>query len=125
MNLTQFREDEPLPWTHIPPNRKFQTSQITPLATNMQIQLLSCSTRSKPQLRVIINDGVVPLDGLQGCPADENGMCAVDTFVAAQRAMVAQVDYEWTCRGDWSVPSGPDWNTTTGLPPAKPRIQVV
>ncbi|KAG8744060.1 hypothetical protein FRC10_010845 [Ceratobasidium sp. 414] len=122
MNLTRFLEDEPLPWTHIPPNRKFQSSQAAPFATNMQIQLLSCATHSEPQLRVIINDGVVPLDGLQGCPADKNGMCAVDTFVAAQRATIKQADFEWTCRGDWNVPPGPEWNTTTGMPPAKPRV---
>ncbi|KAG8708027.1 hypothetical protein FRC08_000153, partial [Ceratobasidium sp. 394] len=120
MNLTRFREDEPLPWTHIPPNRKFQSSQAAPFATNMQIQLLSCATHSEPQLRVIINDGVVPLDGLQGCPTDKNGMCAVGTFAAAQRETIKQADFEWTCRGDWNIPPGPEWNTTTGVPPAKP-----
>ncbi|QRW13206.1 histidine phosphatase family containing protein [Ceratobasidium sp. AG-Ba] len=122
MNLTRFLEDEPLPWTHIAPNRKFQSSQAAPFATNMQIQLLSCATHSEPQLRVIINDGVVPLDGLEGCPKDKDGMCSVDKFVEAQKASIKQADFEWTCRGDWQVPPGPEWNTTTGVPPAKPGI---
>ncbi|KAG8705871.1 hypothetical protein FRC08_001398, partial [Ceratobasidium sp. 394] len=73
-----------------------------------------------PQLRVIINDGVVPLDGLQGCPTDKNGMCAVGTFAAAQLETIKQADFEWTCRGDWNIPPGSEWNTTTGVPPAKP-----
>ncbi|KAG8679883.1 hypothetical protein FRC11_003190, partial [Ceratobasidium sp. 423] len=119
MNLTQFK-DEPLPWTHIPPNRKFQSSQAAPFATNMQIQLLSCENHPEPQLRVIINDGVVALDGLDNCPKDKDGMCPVDAFVAAQRESLAKADYEWTCRGDWNLPEGPEWNTTTGLPPPRP-----
>ncbi|KAF8607448.1 phosphoglycerate mutase-like protein [Ceratobasidium sp. AG-I] len=119
MNLTSFLEDEPLPWTHIPPNRKFQSSQAAPFATNMQIQLLSCASHSEPQLRVIINDGVVPLSGLQGCGTNKDGMCAIDTFVAAQRANIEKADFEWTCRGDWNVPPGPEWNTTSGMPPPK------
>ncbi|CAE6530133.1 unnamed protein product [Rhizoctonia solani] len=119
MNLTQFRDD-PLPWTHIPPNRKFQSSQAAPFATNMQIQLLSCASRSEPQLRVIVNDGVVALDNLEGCPKDKDGMCPVDAFAAAQRAILSKADYEWTCYGDWNLPEGPEWNTTTGMPPPRP-----
>ncbi|KAG8704002.1 hypothetical protein FRC09_003832 [Ceratobasidium sp. 395] len=120
MNLTRFQEEEPLPWTHIVRNRRFQSSQAAPFATNMQIQLLSCATHSEPQVRVIINDGVVPLNGLEGCPTDKNGMCAVDAFVAAQCATIERADFEWTCRGDWNVPPGPEWNTSTGMPPTKP-----
>ncbi|CAE6441606.1 unnamed protein product [Rhizoctonia solani] len=119
MNLTQFNDD-PLPWTHIPAKRSFQSSQAAPFATNMQIQLLSCENRPEPQLRVIINDGVVALDGLDSCPKDKDGMCPVDAFVAAQRASLAKADYEWTCRGDWNLPEGPEWNTTTGMPPPRP-----
>lgn len=121
MNLSQFRDD-PLPWTHIPPNRKFRSSQLTPFASNMQIQLLSCATHDSPQLRLILNDGVVALDQLPNCPKNKDGLCAVDDFVAAQRANLAQVDYDWACRGEWDVPPGPEWNTTVGMPPPKPSM---
>ncbi|KAF8688406.1 Phosphoglycerate mutase-like protein, partial [Rhizoctonia solani] len=119
MNLTQFK-DEPLPWTHIPPKRKFQSSQAAPFATNMQIQLLSCASQPEPQLRVIVNDGVVALDGLDQCPTNKDGLCPLGAFVAAQKASLAKADFDWTCHGEWELPEGPEWNTTTGTPPPRP-----
>ncbi|KAF8752010.1 histidine acid phosphatase family [Rhizoctonia solani] len=116
--LDQFK-DEPLPWTHIPPKRKFQSSQAAPFATNMQIQLLSCASQPEPQLRVI-NDGVVALDGLDQCPTNKDGLCPLDAFVAAQKASLAKADFDWTCHGEWELPEGPEWNTTTGTPPPRP-----
>ncbi|KAI0072842.1 phosphoglycerate mutase-like protein [Panus rudis PR-1116 ss-1] len=119
LNLTNFAEDGPLPATHIPAHRKFKVSHLAPFATNIQFQLLSCSSLSEPQIRIVINDGVVPLTSIRGCPEQKDGLCPVSTFVEAQKEMIRTTDWEWGCHGDWQVPPGPAWNTTTGYPPEK------
>ena len=89
------------------------------LSANLAV--LSCDWTPEPQLRIIINDGVAPLASVRGCPDDyQYGMCPVSTFVAAQTETVGKTDWQWACLGDWEVPPGYEWNTTTGEPPAKP-----
>ncbi|KAF8061714.1 histidine phosphatase superfamily [Lyophyllum atratum] len=117
LNLTNFAKSGPLPYTHIPRNRSFQVSRLAPFATNIQFQLLECTSVPGPQIRVIINDGVTPLTGIKGCPEQRDGMCPVDTFVAAQKALIAETDWTYDCYGNWTLPDGPAWNTTTGSPP--------
>ncbi|KAH9927417.1 phosphoglycerate mutase-like protein [Epithele typhae] len=117
LNLSNFAADGPLPFDHIPPNRAFKSSHLAPFATNIQFQLLSCESLPDPQIRVIINDGVAPLTGIRGCPEDADGKCPVPAFVAAQREIVADTDWNWACHGDWAVPPGTVWNTTTGDAP--------
>ncbi|KAF9516142.1 hypothetical protein BS47DRAFT_1341238 [Hydnum rufescens UP504] len=121
LNLTNFATDGPLPADHIPPNRKFIASQLAPFATNIQFQLLSCSSTPTPsQIRIIINDGVTPLTSIAGCPDQKDGMCPVDTFVEAEKTVLREADWEWDCHGDWQVPPGTAWNTTTGNAPKRP-----
>ncbi|EJD02001.1 phosphoglycerate mutase-like protein [Fomitiporia mediterranea MF3/22] len=121
LNLTSFAAIGPLPADHIPTNRSFIASQLAPFAANMQFQLLECIGMDGDQIRIILNDGVVPLTGIRGCPDQKDGMCPVDTFVRAQREIIQEVDWIYECHGDWTVPPGPAWNTTTGSPPSKPR----
>ncbi|KAI0759394.1 histidine phosphatase superfamily [Trametes elegans] len=122
LNLSHFAADGPLPADRIPPRRAFRTSHLAPFATNVQFQLLSCTSSPDPQLRIVVNDGVVPLDGVPGCPdpTSSAGACPLPAFVAGQRALVGKTDWAWACRGAWDVPPGPAWNTTTGDPPAPP-----
>ncbi|EIN13824.1 phosphoglycerate mutase-like protein [Punctularia strigosozonata HHB-11173 SS5] len=122
LNLTTLAANGPLPADHIPSNRSFKVSHLAPFATNVQFQLLSCDSDALPgdQIRVIVNDGVVPLTGIRGCPQQKDGMCPVDAFVAAQKEIIAEADWAWGCHGDWDVPEGEAWNTTTGSPPPKP-----
>ena len=80
--------------------------------------VLACESKPGPQIRIIINDGVVPLTGIAGCPIEKDGMCPVDTFVEAQKQIIAQTDWNYICHGEWDVPEGPQWNTTTGDPPS-------
>jgi len=115
LNLSNFATSGPLPADHIPPNRSFKTSELAPFATNVQFQLLACSSVPGPQIRIIINDGVTPLTGIKGCPEQKDGMCPVDTFVAAQKEIIGQTDWWYDCHGDWEVPEG--WNTITGDSP--------
>ncbi|KAI0638912.1 phosphoglycerate mutase-like protein [Trametes polyzona] len=117
LNLTNFAVDGPLPADHIPEHRAFKSSHLAPFATNIQFQLLTCDSHPDPQIRIIINDGVVPLTGIRGCPEDRDGKCPVPAFVDAQREIIGKTDWNWACHGNWSVPPGPAWNTTTGDAP--------
>ncbi|KAI0029734.1 phosphoglycerate mutase-like protein [Vararia minispora EC-137] len=117
LNLTSFAEEGPLPTTHIPSKRTYKVSQLAPFGTNMQFQLLSCEGRPEDQIRIVINDAVAPLTGIEGCEADGHGMCPVPTFIAAQKKIVAKTDWNYVCEGKWDVPAGHEWSTTTGDPP--------
>ena len=93
------------------------------LATSSHIithKVLSCSSEPKPQIRIIINDGVAPLTGIEGCPKQKDGMCPVETFVRAQSRIVETTDWEWGCYGNWTVPAGKEWETVSGDYPPKP-----
>lgn len=83
----------------------------------MPCTVLTCSISSEPQIRIIVNDGVVPLTSIKGCPKQKDGLCPVSTFVEAMKEMIATTDWAWGCHGQWSVPEGTAWNTTTGYPP--------
>ncbi|KAG5640451.1 hypothetical protein DXG03_008594 [Asterophora parasitica] len=119
LNLTNFAVDGPLPWTHIPKNRAFEVSKLTPFATNVQFQLLECTSVPGQQIRIIINDGVTPLTGIKGCPEQRDGLCPVDAFVAAQKELLKETEWTYDCHGDWTIPEGPAWNTTNGSPPKR------
>ncbi|KAG6874029.1 hypothetical protein C0992_008153 [Termitomyces sp. T32_za158] len=121
LNLTNFATSGPLPWTHIPRRRPFVVSNLAPFATNVQFQLLECTSAPGPQIRVIINDGVVPLTGIKGCPEEPDGLCPLTTFIDAQKELLAETDWDWDCNGNWTVPEGSEWVTTTGSPPKRPN----
>ena len=83
--------------------------------------VLSCSSKSSPQIRVIVNDGVVPLSPIKGCADDAKyGMCAVDGFVGGLKEIIGETDWNWGCFGNWTVPAGDEWHTVDGTPPPKP-----
>ncbi|KAJ7611620.1 phosphoglycerate mutase-like protein [Roridomyces roridus] len=115
LNLSTLAAQGPLPADHIPANRSFKVSELAPFATNVQFQLLECTSQPGPQIRIIVNDGVVPLTGIEGCPEQKDGMCPVDKFVAAEKDIIGQTDWIYDCHGDWGIPDG--WSTTTGEPP--------
>lgn len=80
--------------------------------------MLSCadpSLTSTEQIRVIVNDGVVPLSPLKGCPEDPKyGMCSVDGFVESMKETISELDWNWYCHGKWSLPKGDKWQTSDG-----------
>ncbi|EGO00975.1 hypothetical protein SERLA73DRAFT_178983 [Serpula lacrymans var. lacrymans S7.3] len=117
LNLSTFAAAGPLPADHIPKKRSFRTSELAPFATNIQFQLLSCTSEPDPQIRIIINDGVAPLTGIKGCPEQRDGMCSVNAFVEGQKEIIRTTDWIHDCHGDWAVPAGPLWETTTGDAP--------
>jgi hypothetical protein len=81
------------------------------------VTVLSCTSVPDPQIRVIVNDGVVPLTGIKGCPKQRDGMCPVATFVDAQKELIQATNWTYDCHGNWTVPPGTEWNTTTGDSP--------
>jgi hypothetical protein len=81
--------------------------------------VLSCSSVPDPQIRIVINDGVTPLTGIKGCPEHKDGMCPLATFVEAQKQISRETDWDWGCHGNWEVPPGTAWNTTTGDAPLR------
>ncbi|KAJ7368842.1 phosphoglycerate mutase-like protein [Mycena albidolilacea] len=117
LGLSTLAAKGTFPADHIPQNRTFRSRELAPFVTNVHFQLLSCTSLPGPQIRVIVNDGVVPLTGLAGCGAQKDGMCSAEAFVEAQRENIGKTDWEWACHGDWDVPE--EWETTTGEPPAR------
>ncbi len=79
--------------------------------------MLECTSTPGPQIRIIINDGVVPLTGIKGCPDQKDGMCPVEKFVASQKELIDAVDWEYDCHAQFDIPSGPAWETVTGDTP--------
>ncbi|KAF8162781.1 histidine phosphatase superfamily [Crassisporium funariophilum] len=119
LNLSTLAASGTLPYTHIPKDRSFKVAELAPFATNMQFQILECTSLPGPQIRIIINDAVVPLTGIRGCAEQKDGMCPVETFVKAQKEIIKNTDWTYDCHGDWTVPPGTDWETTTGDAPRK------
>ncbi|KAJ7063679.1 histidine phosphatase superfamily [Mycena amicta] len=115
LNLSTLAAQGPLPADHIPKDRTFRSSKLAPFATNVHFQLLECTSVPGPQIRIVVNDGPVPLTGIEGCPVQKDGMCSMDTFVAAQKKIIGAADWVYDCHGDWTIPDG--WDTTTGEPP--------
>jgi hypothetical protein len=97
----------------------FPHSSPCPHRPSLSLAVLECTTLPGPQIRIIINDGVVPLTGIKGCPENKDGMCPVDVFVGAMREIISEVDWDWDCYGDWEVPEGDGWTTVTGDPPKR------
>lgn len=74
--------------------------------------MLSCPTTAAPRarsktstyIRWLLNDAVVPLTGINGCKEDANGLCAIETFISAMQTRIGEVDFDFDCFGNYSVP---------------------
>ena len=81
---------------------------------------MSCPASSEPQqIRWLLNDAVVPLTGIAGCPDDINGLCPLSTFISAMQTRLGEVDFAFDCNGNYTVPD-PDL-ITDGRPPFDQR----
>ncbi|KIM64631.1 hypothetical protein SCLCIDRAFT_1213134 [Scleroderma citrinum Foug A] len=134
LNLTTLADTGPLPADHIPEKRSFRASDLAPFATNMQFQLLNCpaytnspssnALASDPtHIRIVINDGPVPLHGIRTCPISPHGLCPLSAFVEGQMETIRNTNWDWGCFGDWTLPPGSEWETTGGWYP-QPASQV-
>ena len=72
--------------------------------------MLSCpveddSTSDKQSfIRFVLNDGVVPLTGISHCTENKDGLCALDDFVKGMQERIAEVDYQYDCFANYTVP---------------------
>ncbi|KAJ7642412.1 acid phosphatase [Mycena polygramma] len=122
MNFTSLAATGPLPATHIPKNRSYIVNQISPFGSNLVGQVLSCpaspastNDTAPTHIRWILNDAVVPLTGIAGCGSNEDGLCPFDTFVKGVQQRIAEVDFEFGCFGNFTVPN-PDLIVDGQLP---------
>ncbi|KAH7929307.1 phosphoglycerate mutase-like protein [Leucogyrophana mollusca] len=117
LNFTSLAANGPLPTDHIPPNQSYIASQIAPFASNLVAQVLSCPASEEPtHIRFILNDGVVPLTGVNGCLEDKNGLCALSSFISGMQERIGQIDFDYDCFANYTMPD-PD-NITDGRYPA-------
>ncbi|KAJ3569059.1 hypothetical protein NP233_g5303 [Leucocoprinus birnbaumii] len=106
MNFTNFIRTGPLPTDHIPKNLSYKTWTVNPFGVNLVGQVLSCPASGKPtHIRWIINDGVLPLDGIKGCKHNKDGMCEISTFIDGMKQRIAEVDYDFACHGNYTYPN--------------------
>ncbi len=64
----------------------------------MEFQILSCD--NEDYIRLLLNDGVVALTGLEGCPEDEQGKCPLSGFIDSVRKIVGGIDFQRECNGE-------------------------
>ncbi|KAI0302585.1 phosphoglycerate mutase-like protein [Russula brevipes] len=121
LNLTSLASSGPLPTDHIQKNRQWIIGHIAPFATNLVAQLLTCPASGTPSsaapthIRWILNDAVVPLTGVKGCKANKDGLCDLPTYINGTQERIAEVDYQFDCFGNYSIPI-PD-TIVDGRPP--------
>jgi acid phosphatase len=106
--LGLFSDPIDLPVTHIAPDRKWKTSQITPMGGRIIFERLSCSsgdTQAKKFVRFNVNDGIVPMAGCNNGPGSS---CPLSRFAEYVK--------------DRGVEAG-DFRTVCGLPEdAAPKL---
>ncbi|RPD81945.1 phosphoglycerate mutase-like protein [Lentinus tigrinus ALCF2SS1-7] len=109
LNFTTMAANGPLPVDHIPKKQTYVGSRITPFATHLTGQVMSCPASDKSgnkesYIRFILNDGVVPLTGINHCTANKDGLCFLDNFVQGMKERIAEVDYQYDCFANYTVP---------------------
>ncbi|KAI0030935.1 phosphoglycerate mutase-like protein [Vararia minispora EC-137] len=122
LNLTSLAKGGPLPTDRIAKDRQWVVSHVAPFGTNLVAQVLSCpaksagvanlttgSTSGTPtHVRWILNDAVVPLTGVQGCTEDQDGLCNIDTYIAGTQARIDEIDFQFDCLGNYTIPEPDD-----------------
>ncbi|KAI0652160.1 phosphoglycerate mutase-like protein [Trametes meyenii] len=109
LNFTTMAANGPLPIDHIPKHQTYTAQHLVPFASNLVGQVLSCPASHKSHkkesfIRFLLNDGVVPLTGIAHCSENKDGLCAVADFVKGMKERIAEVDYEYDCFANYTVP---------------------
>ncbi|GAA5903405.1 histidine phosphatase family protein [Sporobolomyces salmoneus] len=104
LNLTALAKSGAPSNSSLDSNHTYIASQIVPFATSLQIQVVECSELSPTkQIRFILNDAVIPLT-YEGCSENKDGLCAYDTVLSALIKRIDEIDYDYDCNGNYTVP---------------------
>ena len=73
-------------------------------------QVLECpvsakSTNKTSYMRWILNDGVVPLTGIEPCASHKNkdGLCPLDSFIQGMQDLITAENWSFDCSGNYTV----------------------
>ncbi|KAG0702010.1 histidine phosphatase superfamily [Suillus ampliporus] len=106
LNLTSLAANGPLPTDHIPLNRSYIVSQIIPFASQLVAQVLSCpASGESSHIRLILNDGVVPLTGIHGCTENADGLCALPSFISGMHERIGEINFAYDCFANYTMPN--------------------
>jgi hypothetical protein len=97
--LDIINDDQHLPITHIPHDRKWRKSQVSPMGGRIIFELLSCSTEKSSQdekfVRLNINDGITAIPDCDNGPGKS---CPLAEFVARTKRKGEEVgDFRELC----------------------------
>lgn len=80
--LGLFEDTEDLPVDKIAEDRKWKTSQITPMGGRILFERINCATKGSEEkdvyIRLNVNDGIVALDG---CSDGPGSSCSLNGFL--------------------------------------------
>lgn len=62
------------------------------------------SAKKESYFRFLLNDGVVPLTGINHCTANKDGLCKLANFVQGLKERVAEIDFKYDCFANYTVP---------------------
>lgn len=109
MNFTSMAAGGPLPRDYRPENQTYYANQLAPFAAQLIGQVMSCpsdsseaSSDTQQFIRWLLNDAVIPLTGINGCPQDENGLCSLPVFIESMQSRITEVDYAQDCNGNYT-----------------------
>ncbi|EGF97768.1 uncharacterized protein MELLADRAFT_84480 [Melampsora larici-populina 98AG31] len=108
LNLTSLAASGPLPTNRRDPKRSFRVEQIAPFGAQMATQIMTCqlqpnSTQQK-YARIVLNDAVIPLNGLSKCKSSNLGLCELDLFIESLQKRVQEIDYPQSCFNNFTKP---------------------
>lgn len=98
--LDIINDEEHLPITHIPANRKWRKSQVSPMGGRTIFELLSCkssdgTTDPRKYVRININDGIT---AIPSCDSGPGRSCPLEEFAARTKRKGEEVgDFREKC----------------------------
>ncbi|KAJ4488333.1 phosphoglycerate mutase-like protein [Lentinula aciculospora] len=117
MNFTSLAAGGPLPLDHIPKNHTYKVREISPFASQLVGQVLSCPASDTPtHIRWLLNDGVLPQSGIKGCGDDPDGLCELETFIAGMKQRIKEVDFVFDCFANYTFSLANDTITNGQFP---------
>lgn len=90
-----------LPFDSMPVPRQFIVSRLTPFGARLYIEVLECGDAT--QVRIKLNNRIVPLGHLSGCPASNDGLCPFEGFMKSLDKRLKAIDFDTICYGEMKL----------------------